>query len=158
GTNRMNPAVVRSATQGLADYVNKTVKNSSAVIAHDSRHFSDLFALEAALVLAANGVKTYLFKHLRPTPVLSYAVRRLKATTGILVPASHNPPEYNGYKVYWDDGAQVLPPHDVGIIEKVCAVTAARTMAKTDAIAKGLLVEIEEEIDAPYRSMVKTQS
>ncbi len=158
GTNRMNPAVVRSATQGLADYVNSAVKNGSAVIAHDSRHFSDLFALEAALVLAANGIKTYLFKNLRPTPVLSFAVRHLKATTGIVVTASHNPPEYNGYKVYWDDGAQVLPPHDVGIIERVRAVTSARTMAKADALARGLLVEIEEEIDQPYRVMVKSQA
>ena len=158
GTNRMNPAVVRSATQGLADYVNQAVKNGSAVIAHDSRHFSDLFALEAALTLAANGIKTYLFKHLRPTPVLSYAVRRLKATTGIVVTASHNPPEYNGYKVYWDDGAQVLPPHDIGIIERVRGVTSAKTMSRADALAKGLLVEIEEEIDVPYRAMVKSQA
>jgi phosphoglucomutase len=158
GTNRMNPAVVRSATQGLADYVNQAVKNGSAVIAHDSRHFSDLFALEAALVLAANGIKTYLFKHLRPTPVLSYAVRHFKATTGIVVTASHNPPEYNGYKVYWDDGAQVLPPHDVGIIERVRGVTTTKTMSKADALAKGLLVEIEEEIDVPYRAMVKSQA
>jgi phosphoglucomutase len=158
GTNRMNPAVVRSATQGLADYVNQAVKNGSAVIAHDSRHFSDLFALEAALTLAANGIKTYLFKHLRPTPVLSFAVRHLKATTGIVVTASHNPPEYNGYKVYWDDGAQVLPPHDVGIIDRVRQVTEARTMTKEQALAKGLLVEIEQEIDLPYRAMVKSQS
>jgi phosphoglucomutase len=158
GTNRMNPAVVRSATQGLADYVNQAVKNGSAVIAHDSRHYSDLFALEAALTLAANGVKTYLFKHLRPTPVLSFAVRHLKATTGIVVTASHNPPEYNGYKVYWDDGAQVLPPHDVGIIDRVRRVTEARTMTKEQALAKGLLVEIEEDIDLAYRAMVKSQS
>ncbi len=158
GTNRMNPAVVQSATQGLADYVNQTVKNGSAVIAHDSRHFSDLFSLEAALVLAANGIKTYLFKHLRPTPVLSYAVRHFKTTTGIVVTASHNPAEYNGYKVYWEDGAQILPPHDIGIIAKVRDVTAVKTITKEQALAKGLLVEIEEEIDVPYRAMVQSQA
>lgn len=158
GTNRMNPAVVRGATQGLADYVNQAVKSGSAVIAHDSRHFSDLFALEAALTLAANGIKTYLFKHLRPTPVLSFAVRHFKATTGIVVTASHNPPEYNGYKVYWDDGAQVLPPHDVGIIDHVRRVTDTRTMTREQALAQGLLVEIEEEVDLPYRAMVRSQS
>ena len=114
GTNRMNPFVVRSATQGLAAYVLKASGAApSAVIAHDCRNYSDLFALEAALVLAANGIKTYLFKALRPTPVLSFAVRRLKTTTGIVVTASHNPAEYNGYKVYWSDGAQVLPPNDL---------------------------------------------
>jgi len=158
GTNRMNPLMVRSATQGLATYVNAAVKGGSAVIAHDSRNYSDLFALEAALVLAANGIKTYLFKNLRPTPVLSFAVRRLKATTGIVVTASHNPPEYNGYKVYWNDGAQVLPPHDKGIIDEVRKVSAYKTMPKADALAKGLLVEIEEEIDGPYCEMVKAQA
>jgi phosphoglucomutase len=161
GTNRMNPFMVRSATQGLAAYVTAAVGagRGSAVIAHDSRNYSDLFALEAALVLAANGIKTYLFKHLRPTPVLSFAVRQLKATTGIVVTASHNPPEYNGYKVYWDDGAQVLPPHDKGIIDEVRKVNGTfKTMARADALKAGLLVEIEEEIDGPYCEMVKAQA
>jgi len=131
----------------------------SAVIAHDSRNYSDLFALEAALILAANGIKTYLFRALRPTPELSFAVRRLKATTGIVVTASHNPPEYNGYKVYWDDGAQVLPPHDKGIIDQVRLVDGRfKTMTKADALAQGLLVEIDEEIDGPYCEMVKAQA
>jgi phosphoglucomutase len=160
GTNRMNPFMVRSATQGLANYVTAAVGagKGSAVIAHDSRNYSDLFALEAALTLAANGIKTYLFRALRPTPVLSFAVRRLKATTGIVVTASHNPPEYNGYKVYWADGAQVVPPHDKGIIEQVRLVTAVKTISKADALAKGLLVEIDEEIDGPYVEMVKAQA
>ncbi len=160
GTNRMNPFMVRSATQGLADYVNATVTSgASAVIAHDSRNYSDLFALEAALVFAANGIKAYLFKELRPTPVLSFAVRRLGATTGIVVTASHNPPEYNGYKVYWSDGAQVVPPHDLGIIARVRSVQGqSRTMTKEQALARGLLVEIDEEIDGPYCEMVKAQS
>jgi len=161
GTNRMNPFMVRSATQGLAAYVNAAVGagKGSAVIAHDCRNYSDLFALEAALVLAANGVKTYLFKALRPTPVLSFAVRRLGATTGIVVTASHNPPEYNGYKVYWSDGAQVVPPHDQGIIDQVRKVDGKfRTMTKGDALAQGLLVEIDEEIDSPYCEMVKAQA
>lgn len=161
GTNRMNPFMVRSATQGLATYVNAAVGQGkgSAVIAHDSRNYSDLFALEAALVLAANGIKTYLFKALRPTPELSFAVRRLKATTGIVVTASHNPPEYNGYKVYWADGAQVVPPHDKGIIDEVRRVDGTfKTLSKAQALAQGLLVEIEEEIDGPYCEMVKAQA
>ena len=161
GTNRMNPFMVRATTQGLATYVNAAVGvgKGSAVIAHDSRNYSDLFALEAALVLAAIGVKTYLFKALRPTPVLSFAVRRLKATTGIVVTASHNPPEYNGYKVYWADGAQVVPPHDKGIIDQVRKVDGQfKTMTKAHALAQGLLVEIDEEIDGPYCEMVKAQA
>lgn len=160
GTNRMNPYMVRSATQGLANYVNLAVPSgASAVIAHDCRRYSDLFALEAALVLCANGIKTYLFPELRPTPVLSFAVRFLKATTGIVVTASHNPPEYNGYKVYWNDGAQILPPHDEGIIAEVQKTQGfSRTMTKEEAFAKGLLVYIKEEIDIPYQNMVKAQA
>ena len=161
GTNRMNPFMVRSATQGLAAYVNAAVGpgRGSAVIAYDCRNYSDLFALEAALVLAANGVKTYLFKALRPTPELSFAVRFLKATTGIVVTASHNPPEYNGYKVYWADGAQVVPPHDRGIIDEVRKVAGVfQTMTKEAALTKGLLVMIDEEIDRPYCDMVKALS
>ena len=158
GTNRMNPTMVRTATQGLATYVNSVPGTHSAVIAHDSRNYSDLFALEAALVLCANGIKTWLFTSLRPTPELSFAVRQLKTTTGIVVTASHNPPEYNGYKVYWNDGAQVLPPHDKGIIAEVGKVTAFRTITKEKALQAGLLVMIDEEIDRPYREMVKSQA
>ena len=113
GTNRMNIYVVRRATQGLANYIIKQgAANKGVAIAYDSRHMSPEFADEAALCLAANGIKAYVFESLRPTPELSFAVRTLKCTAGINVTASHNPPEYNGYKVYWEDGAQITPPHD----------------------------------------------
>ncbi|QEN03226.1 phospho-sugar mutase [Thiospirochaeta perfilievii] len=160
GYNRMNPFTVKKATQGLANYVVKSVEGEkSAVIAYDSRNYSDLFSLEAALVLCANGIKTYLFTSLRATPELSYAVRALKTTTGIVVTASHNPSEYNGYKVYWDDGAQVTPPHDTGIIEEVNKVTTdIKTITKEDAIKQGLLIMIDKEIDEPYFEMVQNES
>lgn len=158
GFNRMNPFVVRKSTQGLANYIKKAVpvQEASAVIAFDSRNFSDLFALEAALILCANGIRTYLFTTLRPTPELSFAVRHLKATAGIVVTASHNPPEYNGYKVYWRDGAQVVPPHDKGIIQEVRAVKEiVEPISKETAIKKNLLVMIDKEVDEPFISMVK---
>lgn len=120
GTNRMNVYTIRWATQGLATYIKKTVKTAASVaIGYDSRHNSKLFAEEAARVLAGNGIEVYLFSELRPTPLVSFACRYHKCTAAIMVTASHNPPEYNGYKVYWDDGAQVLPPHDKGIIDEV---------------------------------------
>ncbi len=156
GTDRMNPYMIGKATQGLANYVNKaTGSKGSAVIAHDSRHFSDVFALQAALVLAGSGIKTYLFSSLRSTPELSFAVRHLKATTGIVITASHNPKEYNGYKAYWDDGCQVIPPHDVGIIQEVRAVKIIRSLSKEEAIQKGLLKIIDREVDEPFIQMVK---
>ena len=125
GTNRMNFYTVRKATQGLANYIAKVDKKSQGVaIAYDSRHMSPEFAQEAALCLAANGIKAYIFETLRPTPELSFAVRHLGCVAGINVTASHNPPEYNGYKVYWEDGAQVLAPHDKGIIDEVNKITA----------------------------------
>ena len=129
GTNRMNIYTVRKATQGLANYIIKAGKQSQGVaIAYDSRHMSPEFADEAALCLAANGIKAYVFESLRPTPELSYAVRELKCVAGINVTASHNPPEYNGYKVYWEDGAQITPPHDTGIMDEVKAVTDYNTV------------------------------
>jgi len=158
GYNRMNPFVVRKSTQGLANYIKKSVpaEEASAVIAFDSRNFSDLFALEAALVLCANGIRTYLFTGLRPTPELSFAVRHLKATAGIVVTASHNPPEYNGYKVYWNDGAQVVPPHDKGIIQEVRTVKElAPPLSKEEAINRKLLIMIDKEVDDAFISMVK---
>jgi phosphoglucomutase len=161
GYNRMNSFVVQRATQGLANYVKKAASDPSpkAVIAYDSRRCSDTFALEAALVLAANGIKTYLFSALRPTPELSFAVRKLKATTGIVVTASHNPKEYNGYKVYWDDGSQVLPPHDKGIIGEVLAVTSGiKSISKEEALAKGSLVYLEKDMDDQFIDMVKRLS
>ncbi len=160
GYNRMNPFVVRRATQGLATYVlkNSAVKEKSAVIAYDSRNFSSLFAKEAALVFAANGIKAFVFSTIHPTPILSYAVRSLRASVGIVVTASHNPPEYNGYKVYWSDGGQVIAPHDTGIISEVLKVTdEIRTMPETEAVRNGLLEYIDREIDDPYTAMVKGQ-
>ena len=161
GYNRMNPFIVRRATQGLASYVKQKagVKEPKAVIAYDSRHFSSVFAEEAALVFCANGIKTYLFTSLRPTPELSFAIRTLGATTGIVVTASHNPPSYNGYKVYWSDGAQIIHPHDSGIIEEVRAVTTdIRSMDRKEALEKGLLVKIDREIDDAFVEMVKGYS
>ncbi len=156
GYNRVNPFIIQQATQGLANYIKKTTDKGSVVIAYDSRNFSDLFAEEAARVLAANGIKAYLFSGLRPTPELSYAVRALQATAGIVVTASHNPPEYNGYKVYWSDGGQIVPPHDKGIIEEVRKVsTQIHLMARDEAQKKGLLIIIDEQIDAEYRQVIK---
>lgn len=119
GTNRMNIYTVRKATQGLANYIaKKEAKAQGVAIAYDSRRMSPEFADEAALCLAANGIKAYVFESLRPTPELSFAVRKLGCIAGINITASHNPPEYNGYKVYWEDGAQITPPHDKGIDRK----------------------------------------
>jgi phosphoglucomutase len=160
GYNRMNTLVVKSATQGLANYVIKAAggkKALSAVIAYDSRHYSAEFAEAAALIFAANGIKAFLFSSLRPTPELSFAIRYLGCDTGIVVTASHNPPQYNGYKAYWNDGAQVIPPHDKGIIAEVNAVTDIKEMPKDEALSKGLLAVIDKEIDEPYRAMVKSR-
>jgi len=159
GYNRMNSYVVRRATQGMCDYINASVKgkNLSACIAYDSRHYSDVFAMDAALIFAANGIKAYLFTSLRPTPELSYAIRTLGADTGIVVTASHNPPAYNGYKAYWNDGAQVIEPHDAGIIDKVNSVKVIHSMPRDEALSKGLLVMIDKEIDEPYVAMVRSR-
>lgn len=159
GYNRMNSYVVRRSTQGMCDYLNETFKGKkmSGCVAYDSRHRSDVFALDTALIFAANGIKAYLFSSLRPTPVLSYAIRRLGADTGVVVTASHNPPTYNGYKAYWNDGAQIIEPHDTGIIDRVKGVKTIKTMSKDEAIAKGLLVMIDKEIDDPYIDMVKSK-
>ena len=156
GYNRMNTLVVKSATQGLAAYLIKTFPAKaaegklSAVIAFDSRHYSAEFAEAAALIFAANGIKTWLFSSLRPTPELSFAIRRLGCDTGIVVTASHNPPQYNGYKAYWNDGSQVVPPHDTGIIEEVNAVKTISEMVRQEALDKGLLKIIDKEVDEPY--------
>ncbi|MBN1518884.1 MAG: phospho-sugar mutase [Spirochaetales bacterium] len=158
GYNRMNSYVVRRATQGMCDYLKASVKGKSlsACVAYDSRRYSAVFALDTALIFAANGITAYLFSALRPTPELSYAIRRLGADTGVVVTASHNPPAYNGYKAYWNDGAQVIAPHDTGIIEKVNAVRDIKSMPKEEALAKGLLKIIDKEIDEPYVAMVKS--
>ena len=161
GTNRMNIYTVRKATQGLANYIAKSGKASQGVaIAYDSRRMSPEFADEAALCLAANGIKAYVFESLRPTPELSYAVRKLGCIAGINITASHNPPEYNGYKVYWEDGAQITPPHDKGIMDDVKAIedyTTLKTMGLDEAKAAGLYVVIGEEIDDAYMAELKKQ-
>ena len=161
GTNRMNIYTVRKATQGLANYI---IKNGSAdkgvAIAFDSRRMSPEFAEEAALCLAANGIKAYVFESLRPTPELSFAVRKLSCIAGINITASHNPPEYNGYKVYWADGAQITPPHDKGIMDEVKAVedyTTMKTMSKDAAKEAGLYESIGAAIDDAYIAELKKQ-
>ncbi len=157
GSNRMNPHTVRMATQGVANYIKKTVsdRQASVVIAFDSRHYSDAFALEAAEVLCGNAIRTYLFTGLRPTPELSFAVRYLRATAGIVVTASHNPPEYNGYKVYWSDGGQIVAPHDTGIIAEARSVAEIKSLDGESARKQGLLVMIDREVDDAYIAMVK---
>ena len=161
GTNRMNIYVVRRATQGLANYIAKVDKKSQGVaIAYDSRHMSPEFAQEAALCLAANGIKAYIFETLRPTPELSFAVRHLGCVAGINVTASHNPPEYNGYKVYWEDGAQISPPHDSGIMGEVKAISdwnTVKTMDKAEAEKAGLFEVIGKEVDDAYMAELKKQ-
>ena len=161
GTNRMNIYTVRKATQGLANYILKQGGAAKGVaIAFDSRRMSPEFADEAALCLAANGIKAYVFESLRPTPELSYAVRRLGCIAGINITASHNPPEYNGYKVYWEDGAQITPPHDGGIMAEVAAITdynTVKTMDKEAAEADGLYETIGANIDDPYIEELKSQ-
>ncbi|MCL2759206.1 MAG: phospho-sugar mutase [Treponema sp.] len=163
GYNRMNSLVVKSATQGLASYLIKAVPKKAAagelkaVIAYDSRRYSYEFAEAAALIFAGNGIKTWLFSGMRPTPELSFAIRHLGCDTGIVVTASHNPPQYNGYKAYWNDGSQVIPPHDVGIIDEVNNVKDIKEISRKEALEKGLLVIIDKEIDEPYHAMIKSK-
>lgn len=161
GTNRMNMYTVRKATQGLANYIIKAgFANKGVAIAYDSRRMSPEFADEAALCLCANGIKAYVFESLRPTPELSFAVRKLNCIAGINITASHNPPEYNGYKVYWEDGAQITPPHDNGIMDEVKAVTdysTVKTMDKKAAMEAGLYEVIGAEIDDAYIAELKKQ-
>lgn len=164
GTNRMNIYTVRKATQGLANYILKNTtdgKEKGVAIAYDSRFMSPEFSLETALVLAGNGIKAYVFESLRPTPELSYAVRHLGCTAGVVVTASHNPPEYNGYKVYWEDGCQVPPPRDGHIIDevnKVASFEEIKVADKEEAMEDGLLHYIGKEIDDAFIEQVKNQS
>ncbi|MBR1640425.1 MAG: phospho-sugar mutase [Treponema sp.] len=163
GTNRMNTLEINLATQGLANYVLKAFPEKakdgtlSAVVAYDSRLNSDVFAEATALIFAANGIKAYLFSGLRPTPELSFAIKTLGAQTGVVVTASHNPRMYNGYKAYWDNGAQVIEPHDVGIIEEVNKVSDVKTMSKEEALKSGMLKIIDKEIDEKFWEMCKAQ-
>lgn len=164
GTNRMNKYTVGKATQGLASYILKNNPDGAKMgvaIAYDSRNMSPEFAERAALVLNANGIKSYIFDELRPTPELSYAVRSLGCTAGIVVTASHNPPEYNGYKVYWADGAQVVAPKDRGIIEEVNAVADfadIKTIDKEEAVKAGLFNVIGSDIDDGFVNAVLEQA
>ena len=156
GTNRINTFMVRKVTQGLAEYLLQSSKQPSTVIAYDSRLFSKEFAHSAALVLAANGVQVYLYDTLHPVPMLSFAVRYLKAQSGIVITASHNPSKYNGYKVYWSDGGQVTPPHDIGIAKLANEVTPDRIKDMTEGEARnsGKLKDVPEDVDAAYYQMI----
>lgn len=167
GTNRMNIYTVRQATQGLANYIlSQNGQEKGVAIAYDSRIMSPEFAREAALCLNANGIRAYVFESLRPTPELSFAVRELGCISGIVITASHNPREYNGYKVYWEDGAQITPPHDKNILAEVAKVTAADTDLKSQvktmdfdaAVKAGLYQVIEDEMDDRYMEALKKQS
>ena len=161
GTNRMNVYTVRKASQGLANFIKKEGGEQKGVaIAFDSRRMSPEFADEAALCLAANGIKAYVFESLRPTPELSFALRELGCIAGIVVTASHNPPEYNGYKVYWEDGAQITAPKDKDIIAEVGKVkdyNEVKTMDKEEAKKAGLYETIGQEIDDKYIAALKKQ-
>ncbi len=159
GSNRINPLVVRQATQGLATYIknNSTSTRQSVVIAYDSRNYSETFARNCACILCGNGIHTWIFSSLRPTPELSFAVRQLGADAGIVITASHNPPEYNGYKVYWSDGGQIVSPHDQGIIECVRNVTKLHDCSYDTAVAEGKLELIDERIDTPFIELIRSQ-
>lgn len=159
GSNRMNKYTVGRATQGLANFILKEgTQEKGVAISYDSRHMSKEFSEEAALCLNANGIKTYIFDELRPVPELSFTVRQLKCTAGIMITASHNPPEYNGYKVYWDDGAQIIPPKDKQIIDEVnkTEFSQIKKMNKEDAIKAGLYIEIGKEIDDKFVDTLKS--
>lgn len=158
GTNRMNIYTVGKASQGLANFINSKVKNGSVAIAYDSRRMSPEFALSSALIFAANGIKAYLFESLRPTPELSFAIRYYHTTAGIVITASHNPPQYNGYKAYWSDGAQLVPPYDELVIEEVNKIenyADIKRIGEEEAKAKGLLRIIGKETDDAYIAALK---
>ena len=159
GTNRMNKYTVGKATQGLANYIlEQGTQDKGVAISYDSRIMSKEFALQTALIFCANGIKAYLFENLRPVPELSFAVRELKCTAGVMITASHNPPKYNGYKVYWDDGSQIVSPRDTEIINKVRNVKdfkEIKSINKEDAISKGLLNIVETEMDEKYIKILK---
>lgn len=156
GTNRINTFMVRKVTQGLADYCNSYSDSPSVVIAYDSRNWSKEFALSAALVLSANGLRTYLYDTLHPVPMLSFALRHLGTTAGIVITASHNPSKYNGYKVYWSDGGQVTPPHDIEIAKLANAVSASdiKDIDEAEARKSGILSGVPDSVDEAYYSMV----
>ncbi len=160
GTNRMNKYVVGKATQGLANYILKQgVQDKGVAISYDSRRMSPEFSKQTALVLNANGIKTYIFDHLRPVPELSFAVRELGCTAGVMITASHNKPEYNGYKVYWDDGSQIISPVDKDIMNEVKAITdykSIKEISEEEAKSRGLYNVIGKEIDDKYINILKS--
>ena len=159
GTNRMNKYTVGKATQGLANYIlEKGTESKGVAISYDSRNNSKEFGMQTALILNANGIKTYLFESLRPVPELSFAVRNLGCTAGVMITASHNPAKYNGYKVYWDDGAQIISPVDKQIIEKVRSIESfseIKTMSEENAKNKGLFNILGKEMDDKYLEVLK---
>ena len=159
GTNRMNKYTVGKATQGLANYIlEQGTQDKGVAISYDSRKMSKEFSMQTALILCANGIKAYLFESLRPVPELSFAVRELKCTAGVMITASHNPPKYNGYKVYWDDGAQIVSPRDKEIINKVRAVESyneIKEISEEQAREKGLLSIIDSQMDEKYLKALK---
>lgn len=159
GSNRMNRYTVTKATQGLANYINKNnPEHKGVAISYDSRHMSKEFSEFTALCLNANGIKTYVFESLRPVPELSFAVRQLNCIAGVMITASHNPPKYNGYKVYWEDGAQIVPPHDKGIIDEVNDIedfTKIKNITREESEKQGLYNVIDEEIDSAYIDTLK---
>ena len=159
GTNRMNKYTVGKASQGLANYIKKQgLQDKGVVISYDSRHMSPEFSRQTALILNANGIKTYLFEKLSPVPELSFAVRELGATAGIMITASHNPPKYNGYKVYWSDGSQIVAPVDKDIISEVRAIESyadIKTMDEETARAQGLFNTVGKEMDDKYIEVIK---
>ena len=159
GTNRMNKYTVGKATQGLANYIlEQGTQDKGVAISYDSRKMSKEFSMQTALILCANGIKAYLFENLRPVPELSFAIRDLGCTAGVMITASHNPPKYNGYKVYWDDGAQIVSPRDKDIISKVRNVESfneIKEISQEEAISKGLLKFVGKEMDEKYLDILK---
>lgn len=162
GTNGMNRYNVAKATQGLANYIKQqNIPSPKAVVAYDSRHFSKEFAKETATIFASNGIKTYLFSDLRPTPELSFAIRYLECATGVVVTASHNPKEYNGYKAYWSDGAQMVEPHDKNVIIEVAKIQSLNDVKKDnfyDLVSSGKIEIIDKELDEAFLNEIFKQS
>lgn len=155
GTNRLNPYTIRMATQGLANYINKHVKGPKSVfIGFDSRHNSTIFAQQTAQVLAANGIQVLLLKELRPTPFISFGCRYKKCTAAVMITASHNPAEYNGYKVYWSDGGQIVPPHDTGIMAEVNAIKKIEDVKMAD-LHHPLIQIVDEKLDQAYYDAIR---